>query len=75
MELSDFMQANEDYYLGGLSVLTDDVSEGALHQMRIDTIEYLSEPENLRMIAPPGTPALDFDAHDILNWLLIKGKL
>ncbi len=72
MNLHQFMTLQKDYYIGGLSVLPDDVPDGAWYQMRIDTIEYLSEPENLRMVCPQGTPRLQFDANDILIYLLEK---
>ena len=64
------MAIHADYYRGGIQDLPDDVPDGAWFQMRIDAIEFLSEPENLRMVVPLGTPSIELDAHDIFMWLL-----
>lgn len=70
MTLEKFMRIYKDYYLGGLSILPDDLPDGAWFQIRLDTVEYLSEPENLRHVAPVGTGDFNFTAENILHWLL-----
>jgi len=67
MSIDEFINEQKDYLLGGLSILPDNVPDGAWLQLRVDTVEYLCEPENLIMVSEyTNGRDFNFDSHDIV---------
>lgn len=73
MTLDEFMAQHADYYIGAISLLPDDLPDGAWMQIRIETIEFLSQPENLRHLATGSREGFQFDSYDIFHWLGVRG--